>query len=309
VTRYLIQRLLFFIPVLLGVYTLVFILMHATPGGPWDRGEKPLTEAALASLNAKFKLDRPLTEQYVDYLLGIVTRFDFGPSYRNTTQSVTEIIVQFFPVSLQIGAVAMVLALILGILLGSISAMYANTWVDYLAVLFSIIGISVPVFVIAPLLVLVFAIGLDWVPTGGWEGLLSRSAILPVATLALAPTAALARYTRNAIMEVIRMDYVRTARAKGLREKAVFFRHILANAMIPITTVAGLYMAFVVTGSFFVETILRVPGIGRYFVKSVQARDYPVIMGTALLLSFLVTLMNLVVDLVYGFLDPRIHYD
>jgi ABC-type dipeptide/oligopeptide/nickel transport system permease component len=309
VTRYLIQRLLFFIPVLLGVYTLVFILMHATPGGPWDRGEKPLTEAALASLNAKFKLDRPLTEQYVDYLLGIVTRFDFGPSYRNTTQSVTEIIVQFFPVSLQIGAVAMVLALILGILLGSISAMYANTWVDYLAVLFSIIGISVPVFVIAPLLVLVFAIGLDWVPTGGWEGLLSRSAILPVATLALAPTAALARYTRNAIMEVIRMDYVRTARAKGLREKAVFFRHILANAMIPITTVAGLYMAFVVTGSFFVETILRVPGIGRYFVKSVQARDYPVIMGTALLLSFLVTLMNLFVDLVYGFLDPRIHYD
>jgi ABC-type dipeptide/oligopeptide/nickel transport system permease component len=309
VTRYLIQRLLFFIPVLLGVYTLVFILMHATPGGPWDRGEKPLTDAALASLNAKFKLDRPLTEQYVDYLLGIVTRFDFGPSYRNTTQSVTEIIVQFFPVSLQIGAVAMVLALILGILLGSISAMYANTWVDYLAVLFSIIGISVPVFVIAPLLVLVFAIGLDWVPTGGWEGLLSRSAILPVATLALAPTAALARYTRNAIMEVIRMDYVRTARAKGLREKAVFFRHILANAMIPITTVAGLYMAFVVTGSFFVETILRVPGIGRYFVKSVQARDYPVIMGTALLLSFLVTLMNLVVDLVYGFLDPRIHYD
>jgi len=307
--RYLIRRLLFFIPVLLGVYTLVFVLMHATPGGPWDTGVKPLSQAALDSLNAKFKLDRPLYEQYADYLWGIITRFDFGPSYRNTTQTVTEIIAQFFPVSLQIGAAAMLIALIAGVSLGTISALNPNTWLDYLAVLFSIIGYSVPVFVVAPILVVIFAVWLDWLPTGGWEGLLTPSAILPVVTLALSPTAALARYSRASILEVTRQDYVRTARAKGLRERAVLLRHILANAMIPITTVAGLYLAFVVTGSFFVETILRVPGIGRYFVKSVQARDYPVIMGTAILLSFLITLMNLVVDLLYGFLDPRIRFD
>jgi oligopeptide transport system permease protein len=309
VKRYLIQRLLFFIPVILGVYTLVFVLMHATPGGPWDRTEKPLTEAALAALNAKFKLDRPLHEQYVDYLWGVVTRFDFGPSYRNPTQTVTEIIAQFFPVSLQIGLTAMVLAVILGVPLGTISALRPNTWVDYLAVVFSIIGISVPVFVLAPLLVVVFAVWQDWLPTGGWDGLLSLSAVLPVGTLALHPTAALARYTRSCVLEVIRQDYVRTARAKGLRERAVLFRHVLANSMIPVSTVAGLYLAFVITGSFFVESILRVPGIGRYFVKSIQARDYPVIMGTAILLSFLVTLMNLIVDLLYGFLDPRIRFE
>jgi len=309
VTRYLIRRLLFFIPVLLGVYTLVFFLMHATPGGPWDRSEKPLTQAAVDRLNEKYKLDRPLHEQYVDYLWGVVTRFDFGPSYRNATQTVTEIIAQFFPVSLQLGAAALVLAIFIGVSLGTISALHVNTWIDYVAVLFSIVGYSVPVFVVAPVLVVFFAVWLNWLPTGGWDGLFTRSAILPVATLAIGPTAALARYTRASVLEITRQDYVRTARAKGLRERAVLWRHILANATIPITTVAGLYFAFVITGSFFVETILRVPGIGRYFVKSVQARDYPVIMGTALLLAFLVTLMNLVVDLLYGFLDPRIRYE
>jgi ABC-type dipeptide/oligopeptide/nickel transport system permease component len=308
-TRYLIRRLLFFIPVLLGVYTLVFFLMHATPGGPWDRGDKPLTQAAIDRLNAKYKLDRPLYEQYFDYLWGVVTRFDFGPSYRNTTQTVTEIIQQFFPVSLQIGAAAMVLALFFGVSLGTISALKPNTWVDYSAVLFSIIGYSVPVFVIAPVLVVIFAVWLNWLPTGGWDGLFTKSAILPVLTLAIAPTAALARYSRSSILEVTRADYVRTARAKGLAERAVLWRHILANAFIPIVTVAGLYLAFVITGSFFVESILRVPGIGRYFVKSIQARDYPVIMGTALLLAFLITVMNLIVDLAYGFLDPRIRFD
>jgi ABC-type dipeptide/oligopeptide/nickel transport system permease component len=308
-TRYLIRRLLFFIPVLLGVYTLVFILMHATPGGPWDRSEKPLTQAAIDRLNAKYKLDRPLYEQYFDYLWGVVTRFDFGPSYRNATQTVTEIIQQFFPVSLQIGSAAMLLALIFGVSLGTISALKPNTWVDYSAVLFSIIGYSVPVFVIAPVLVVIFAVWLNWLPTGGWDGLFTKSAILPIVTLAIAPTAALARYSRSSILEVTRADYVRTARAKGLAERAVLWRHILANAFIPIVTVAGLYLAFVVTGSFFVESILRVPGIGRYFVKSIQARDYPVIMGTALLLAFLITVMNLVVDLMYGFLDPRIRFE
>ncbi len=308
-TRYLVRRVLLFIPVLLGVYTLVFFLMRATPGGPWDRAEKPLTEAAIARLNAKYKLDRPLYEQYFDYIWGVVTRFDFGPSYRNATQTVTEIIAQFFPVSLQIGAAAMLLAVVAGVSLGTISALHPNTWIDYLAVLFSIVGYSVPVFVVAPVLVVVFAVWLKWLPTGGWDGLFTKSAILPVVTLAIAPTAALARYSRASILEVTRQDYVRTARAKGLMERAVLVRHILANALIPIVTVAGLYLAFVVTGSFFVETILRVPGIGRYFVKSIQARDYPVIMGTTLLLAFLVTFMNLIVDLLYGFLDPRIRFE
>lgn len=308
-TRYLVRRLLFFIPVLLGVYTLVFVLMHATPGGPWDRSEKPLTQAALDRLNAKYKLDRPLYEQYADYLWGVITRFDFGPSYRNATQTVTEIILQFFPVSLQIGSASMLLALLFGISMGTVSALHPNSWIDYSAVLFSIVGYSIPVFVTAPVLVLVFAVWLGWLPTGGWDGLFTKSAILPVVTLAISPTAALARYSRASILEVTRQDYVRTARAKGLAERAVLSRHILKNAIIPIVTVAGLYFAFVVTGSFFVESVLRVPGIGRYFVKSIQGRDYPVIMGTALLLAFLVTFMNLVVDLLYGLLDPRIRYE
>ena len=179
-TRYIIRRLLQFIPVILGVYTLVFFLMHATPGGPWDQSEKPLTEAALAALNAKYKLDRPLYEQYFDYLWGMISRFDFGPSYTNKTQTVAEILVQHFPISLQLGLLAMGLAVVVGVTLGTISALNTNTWVDYSAVLFSIIGISVPVFVVAPLLVVVFAIWLDWLPTGGWDGLWTRSSILPV---------------------------------------------------------------------------------------------------------------------------------
>ncbi len=308
-TRYLIRRLLLFIPVLLGVYTLVFVLMHATPGGPWDRSEKPMTAAAIERLNAKYKLDLPLHEQYVDYLWGVVTRFDFGPSYRNTTQTVKEIIAQFFPVSLQLGAVSMLLAITAGISLGIISALNQNTWIDYVAVLFSIVGYSVPVFVVAPVLVVIFAVWLGWLPTGGWDGLFSKSAILPILALAIPPTAGLARYSRASILEVMRQDYVRTARAKGLRENHVLVRHILKNAVIPVATVGGLYLAFVITGSFFVETILRIPGIGRYFVKSVQARDYPVIMGTTLLLAFLVTFMNLVTDLLYGLLDPRIRFE
>ncbi len=308
-TQYLIRRLLLIIPVLLGVYTLVFLLMHATPGGPWDQGLKPLTDAAIEKLNEKYKLDRPLHEQYADYLWGVLTRFDFGPSYRNPSQSVTEIIQQFFPVSLQIGATAMILAVVVGVTLGTTSALNVNTWLDHFCVFFSIVGYSLPVFVVAPLLVIVFALWFGWLPTGGWDGLFTKSAILPVTALAIGPTAALARYSRASVLEVTQQDYVRTARAKGLQERMVLWRHILVNAMIPIVTVAGMYLPFVMTGSFFVETILRVPGIGRYFVKSVQARDYPVIMGTALLLAFLVTFMNLAADLVYGFLDPRIRLD
>lgn len=308
-TQYLIRRLLLIIPTILGVYTLVFFLMHATPGGPWDTGVKPLTEAAIQKLNEKYNLDRPLHEQYVDYIWDVVTSFDFGPSYRNPSQSVTEIIQQFFPVSLQLGATAMVLAVVLGVMLGTTSALNVNSWLDHFCVFFSIVGYSVPVFVVAPVLVIVFALWLDWLPTGGWDGLFTKSAILPVAALTISPTAAMARYSRASVLEVRQKDFVRTARAKGLLERFVLWRHILVNAMIPIVTVAGLYLPFVITGSFFVETILRVPGIGRYFVKSVQARDYPVIMGTALLLAALVTFMNLAADILYGFLDPRIRLD
>jgi oligopeptide transport system permease protein len=309
VSRYLIRRLLYFIPVLLGVYTLVFILMHATPGGPWDRTDKPLPDAVIEAIKEEFGLDRSLPQQYVDYLWGVVARFDFGPSYYSGTLSVKDIIIQFFPVSAQIGLVAMALAIAVGVSLGTVSALYPNTWIDYIAVLFSVVGISVPVFVVAPFLVVVFAVWLGWLPTGGWEGLLDKSAILPVIILALGPTAGLSRYTRASILEVTRMDYIRTARAKGLPERLVLSRHVIRNALIPVITVAGPYLVFVVTGSFFVETVLRVPGIGRYFVKSIQARDYPVILGTTLLLALLITVMNLIVDILYGFLDPRIRYD
>lgn len=281
--------------------------MRATPGGPWDTSEKQLTKPVIEALNAKYGLDKPLWQQYVDYLIGIVTRFDFGPSYKFVGRGVTDILRDFFPVSIQLGLVAMAIGMTVGITLGIISALNQNRLGDYLAMFFAIIGVSIPTFVVGPLLVIVLAVTLRWLPTGGWGR--PEQMIMPAIVLALEPAALIARYTRSSMLEVIRTDYVRTARAKGLREVTVITRHALRNALIPVVTIGGVLLAVVVTGSFFVETIFGVPGIGRYFVTSVANRDYPVIMGTTLLFATVVTVMNLLVDLAYGFLDPRIRYD
>jgi oligopeptide transport system permease protein len=306
VGRYVVRRVLLLIPIWLAVYTLTFGLMQLTPGGPWDR-EKPVPREVREALDRKYGLDKPVWQQYVDYLVGVVTRFDFGPSYTSRSRTVNDIIGDFFPVSLSLGLMAMAVGTLLGVGLGVLSALRHNSWVDHLAMVFAIAGVSVPAFVVGPLLVIVFALGLGWVPTQGWGR--PEQAILPVLTLALLPAALLARYTRAAMLEVTRMDYIRTARAKGLSERVIVVRHALRNALIPVTTVAGVLLATVITGSFYVELVFNIPGLGRYFVTAVTNRDYPVLMGVTLLFASTIAIVNLLVDLLYAYLDPRIRYD
>jgi ABC-type dipeptide/oligopeptide/nickel transport system permease component len=307
--NYILRRLLLVIPSMLAVFTITFFLMHATPGGPWDRTGRPLPEHVVERLNEKYGLDKPVWRQYTDFLWGAISRGDLGESYSHYGQSVVKILVSFFPVSLQLGALAMGCALVAGIGLGVLSAINHNTWIDYLATFLSIFGVSTPNYVVANLLVIALAVKLGWLPTGGWEGLLDKRVIIPTISLALPPMALIARYTRASMLDVLQQDYIRTARSKGLRERIVLGTHALRNAMIPVATAAGVAFASVVTGSFFVESTTKVPGIGRYFVKSVSGRDYPVIMGTTLLYALVVMLMNLVVDILYAFLDPRVRYD
>jgi ABC-type dipeptide/oligopeptide/nickel transport system permease component len=307
--RYALQRLLLLVPSLLAVFTLTFFLMRATPGSPWDdRGGRPLPAHVVERLEARYGLDRPVYVQYWSFLTGIVTRGDLGDSYSRVGQSVTGIIRSFFPVSLQLGLVAMTVAIIFGITLGILGAVYHNRWIDYLSTFFAVVGVSTPHSAVATVLVVVFAVQLGWVPTGGWDGVFSSRILIPAFALALSPTALIARYTRASLLDILRQDYVRTARAKGAREAFVILRHSLPNALIPVVTVAGIAFTEVVTGSFFVETVTAVPGIGRYFVTSVTGRDYPVIIGTTLLFATVVMVMNLVVDLLYFLINPRIRY-
>jgi ABC-type dipeptide/oligopeptide/nickel transport system permease component len=279
--------------------------MHATPGGPWDSGEKPIPADVQERLKAAYGLDKPLWQQYTDFL-GKAVRGDLGPSYTQRSRSVMDIIGETFPVSLQLAAVATAIATIVGIPLGVLGAVRHNRPVDYLSTFVSVFGVSTPSYVVTSLLVLLLASNLHLVPTSGWDGVWSPKIIVPALSLALYPMAVLARYTRASLLEVLRTDYMRTARSKGLSERSILMRHGVRNALLPVITIAGVVLADVATGSFFVETIYQVPGIGRHFVQSISGRDYPVIIGTVLLLGLVVSVMNLVVDLIYPLLDPRI---
>lgn len=304
-SAFIIRRILALIPTLLLIYSLTFFLMHSTPGGPWDSSEKPIPADVQERLKAAYGLDKPLWQQYTDFL-GKALRGDLGPSYNQRSRSVTDIIGETFPVSLQLAAVATVIAAVVGIPLGILGAVRHNKPLDYLATFVSVFGISTPSYVVTSLLVLLLASKLHLVPTSGWDGVWSPKIIVPALSLALYPMAVLARYTRSSLLEVLRTDYMRTARSKGLSERTLLIRHGLRNALLPVITIAGVVLADVATGSFFVETIYQVPGIGRYFVQSISGRDYPVIIGTVLLLGLVVSVMNLVVDLLYPLLDPRI---
>lgn len=304
-TAYVIKRTLLLIPTLLVIYTLTFLLIHATPGGPWSQGEKPVPPVVLKRLNAAYGLDKPLWRQYLDYLWNVL-HGNFGPSFAQRSRTVSDIIHETFPVSLKLGLVAMAMALIVGVTLGVISAVKHNSVTDYVASFLSIVGISTPSYVIVSLLVLLLASTLHLVPTGGWGGIFSTKAIIPAVALAFYPAAVLARYTRSSMLDVLNQDHVRTARAKGLKESSVIFKHAVRNAMLPVLTVAGVIFADVITGSFFVETVYSVPGLGRYFVQSITSRDYPVILGTVLLFGTIVSVMNLIIDLLYPLIDPRI---
>lgn len=301
---YIIRRVLLLFPTLFIVYTLTFFLIHATPGGPWSQGDKPVPPIVLEHLNEAYGLDKPVWRQYIDYIWNIM-HGDFGPSFSSRSQSVTDIIRQTFPVSLQLGLLAMLIALLVGIPLGIISALRHNTVFDYTSGFITVLGVSTPSYVIVSLMVLLLANTLHLVPTGGWDGIFSTKAIIPAIALALYPAALLARYMRASMLEVASADYMRTARAKGLDNKSVIVTHALRNALLPVMTVAGVVLADVITGSFFVETVYQVPGIGRYFVDSITKHDYPVILGTVLLYGTVVAVMNLVVDILYPVLDPR----
>jgi ABC-type dipeptide/oligopeptide/nickel transport system permease component len=304
-SAYVIRRILLMIPTMLAIYTVTFLLIHATPGSPWSNQDKPLPKAVVDRLNAAYGLDDPLWKQYINYLVNVL-HGDFGPSFSSRSRTVSDIIADTFPVSLQLGLVAMVIATIIGLSLGIIGAVKHNSTADYVSSFLSIVGISTPSYVVASLLVLILASWLGLVPTNGWDGIFSPKIIIPALALSFFPAAILARYTRASLLDVLGSDYVRTARAKGVQERWVIIRHALRNALLPVVTVGGVVFADIITGSFFVEVICGVPGMGRYFVTSISSRDYPVVLGTVLLFGFVITVMNLIVDLIYPLLDPRI---
>jgi oligopeptide transport system permease protein len=304
VIAFIIRRALWIIPVLFVVSVITFLLMHSVPGGPWDR-EKRLNPATVAQLNSKYGLDDPLYKQYVDWVTGFV-QGDMGPSFRYPQRDVSTIIWDGLPVTLQLGVMAFILVVIVGIPLGIIAALNHNRLPDYIATAISMVGIATPSFVLAILLVLIFTVWLGWLPPIGWKG--PETWILPTLALAGYPIAQVARYTRASMLEVTRRDYVRTAQSKGLRERAVVIRHMIRNAMIPVITILGPIFAFLATGSFIIETFFGVPGIGRYYIQSIGTRDYTMILASTMIYAFAVAFMNLVVDVLYAYIDPRIRY-
>jgi len=301
---YILRRLLWLIPVLLFVSLMTFTIMKLTPGGPWDR-EKQLAPQVVENLNRKYGLDQPVYVQYLTYVWN-AAHGDLGPSFTYQDRNVTEIILGGLPATVTLGLCASVLALVLGFPLGVVAALRRNSWIDYLCLFVATTGASIPSFVLGILLMIVFALALHLLPTSGWGE--PRNLILPAITLGFPQAAFLARITRASMLEALRQDYVRTARAKGLHEQLVLWRHILKNALIPVLTVLGPLLAFLLTGSVIVESIFAVPGTGRLFVESIHQRDYSLIMGTTLFFAFVIAVMNLLVDIAYAVVDPRISY-
>ncbi len=303
--RYLLGRIIGLVIVFLIVSIVAFLLMHSVPGGPFDEEKSPLPPAAKANILRKYGLDQPLYEQYLRYM-GSALRGDFGISFQSPTETVTQLIGRTWPVSIQLGLLAILVAFSSGLIFGIIAAIKQNTWIDYIVTFISTLGITVPNFVIAIWLLLLFAVRLRWLPTGGWPSATGRRMIMPVLTLALGPSALVARYTRSSLVEVIRADYIRTARAKGLAEQTVVLRHALKNALIPLITILGPQIPNLITGTIFVEVIFRVPGLGKFFVSSIYLRDYPMIMATMLLVAMLWSITYLLSDILYTIVDPRV---
>lgn len=349
--RYIARRLIYLIVVLLVVSIITFGLMHAVPGGPFSR-EKALPEETIRVLNARYHLDDPLWKQYVNYVYEVMIPhittkppttslmddylvnikmgpiwfrwMNFGPSYKSRSRTVNDIFRDNLPISAQLGTMALLVALIIGMPLGIMAALKQNTVLDYFGMSVAIFGVSVPVIVLGPILVWIFGVTLKWLPPTGWGakppyvfGFLPskfnwdffKFAIMPSIALGLGSSAVIARLTRASLLQTIREDYIRTARAKGLQERLVIIRHALKNSLIPVVTILGPLFAALVTGTFVTETIFGIPGMGKYFVTSITNRDYPVIMGTILLYAVFLVIANLVVDIVYAYLDPRIRYD
>jgi oligopeptide transport system permease protein len=305
--RYFLKRLAGAIPTLLAIVTLSFFLMRAAPGGPFDR-EQTLPAEIMANLQRAYGLDQPLWVQYGRYLRALA-HGDFGPSFKYKDFTVTELIRQGFPVTLQIGSLALVLALALGIPMGTWAALHQNTAADYATMSLAVTGIAIPPFVVLPFLGLLFGIYLHWLPVAGWEPGSIRYLVLPVIALTLPPLAVIARLTRGSMLEALHSNYLRTAFAKGLPMRTVILRHALRPALLPVAGYLAPAVASIMTGSLVVESIAGLPGIGRYLVQGALNRDYTLVMGMVILYSTLLIVMGLLVDLLYAWLDPRIRFE
>jgi oligopeptide transport system permease protein len=300
--KFVVRRLLWTIPIILLVIFMTFLMMKAIKGSPFRRTERAVPPAVMANLNRKFGLDKPWYQQYFVYVQD-VAKFDLGPSLVLRNQDVNEIVKEHFPVSAELGGLAMLLAIIVGVPIGILAALRANRPTDYLLMLFANLGFAIPTFLVSTLFIYFFAAQLGWFPTNGWDTPASK--VLPVVALSLGPLCYFARIVRGQMLETLQQDYVRTAKAKGLRHRRVVGVHVLRNSLIPAVTAAGPLLGFLVTGSFIIENIFAIPGIGRYYVTSVSGRDYSTVMGITVLLAILIIVANLVVDILYGFLDPR----
>lgn len=300
--RYLLKRLGSMAVTLLVIITLTFFLMHSIPGSPFNE-ERATSEAVQKNLESFYHLDEPLYVQYFIYLKSVGT-FDFGPSIKKSSQTVNEMLGRGFPVSFELGMITLIVAIFSGILLGIIAALRHNGLIDYLAMTVAVVGISVPNFVMATLLIQQLAVTWEILPVATWTS--PKHMILPTLALATGPMAIIARLTRSSMLEVLTQDYIRTAKAKGLSPVKIVFKHALKNALLPVVTILGSLAASILTGTFVIEKIFAIPGMGKYFVESINQRDYPVIMGTTIFYSTVLIVMLFLVDLAYGILDPRI---
>jgi oligopeptide transport system permease protein len=303
--QYFVRRLIYSLLTVLLIATVTFFMMHSIPGGPFTR-EKPVPPEIMKVLNEKYKLDQPLHMQYLDYMKGLVT-FNLGPSFSKVGISVNELIVEGFPATAKVGFFAVLVIVILGVPIGIISALKQNKPIDYFVMFMATLGVTIPSFVIASLIIYFLSGKLGWLPPFGLDGPLSY--IGPVLALGGYSLSFVARLTRSSMLEVLRQDYVRTARANGLREWSVIGKHAVKNALIPVVTYLGPTIAALMTGSFVVERIFAIPGIGRYFVESVSNRDYTVIMGITVMYASFYILMVLLVDVAYALIDPRIRFE
>jgi ABC-type dipeptide/oligopeptide/nickel transport system permease component len=302
-TRYILGRLLGLLFVLFAVSLVAFFLMRAVPGDPFATGERRLPEATQQARLVKYGLDGPLWQQYVRYVWHAL-HGDFGVPFQSPTRTVVQLIADTWPITIRIGLLTIGLAYPLGILLGAIAALRHNQWLDYILTFGATLGLVLPNFVVAIWLILIFAVRLDWLPAGGWGK--PQHYVLPVLAYALAPMALVARYTRTSILETLAADHVRTARAKGLRERRVLLWHVARNALIPFITVMLPEIPNILTGSIFIELTFRVPGLGRFFITSTLSRDYPMILALVLLVAVLWSITYLATDVLYTVLDPRI---
>jgi oligopeptide transport system permease protein len=303
--RFIVRRLLQVIPVLFVIITATFFMVRFVPGGPFT-AEKAIPPEILKNLEAHYGLDQPLWRQYLSYL-GKIAHGDLGPSFKYSNRTVNEIIADKLPVSLELGSLALLVALLVGLPLGVLAAVRRNSWLDYVASSVGMLGISIPTFVLGPLLVLFFAIHLGWVNASGWYGPSDR--VLPALTLGFVYAAYIMRLTRGGMLEVLNQDYIRTARAKGASESRIVLRHALRGGLLPVVSFLGPAIAGILTGSFVIETIFQIPGLGREFVNSAFNRDYTLVLGTVILYASLIVLLNLAADVAQVWLNPKLKFE